>query len=214
MPEWKLAEVRQFRAHGREMLRPDILKNSLGGRRGFCFSVPIASRPHRVPIAGPCPHRRPIALAPSPLAPSPPIALAPSPWPHRPWPHRRPSPWPHRPRPIALAPSPWPHRPRPIALAPSPWPTSGRVRSTIVDAHPEFRSQNTEFRRISRTFVDKCASVRVHAIEVKSRMGGKARKSLLCNFLDSGFWILDSGFWILDSGFWILDSGFFAIQQS
>jgi hypothetical protein len=83
-----------------------------------------------------------------------------------------------------------------------------------VDAHPEFRSQNTEFRRISLPFAAKCASVRVHAIEAQSGTGGKARKSLLCNFLDSGFWILDSGFWILDSGFWILDSGFFAIQQS
>jgi hypothetical protein len=59
-----------------------------------------------------------------------------------------------------------------------------------VDAHPEFRSQNPEFRRISPPFADKCAAVRVHAIEAKSGAGGEARKSLLCNFLDSGFWIL------------------------
>ena len=67
-----------------------------------------------------------------------------------------------------------------------------RVRSTIVDAHPEFRSQNTESRRISPPFADKCASLRVHAIEAISGTGDKARKSLPCNF-----WILDSGFWIL-----------------
>ena len=66
------------------------------------------------------------------------------------------------------------------------------VQGAIHNSGCAPRIQEPEYRRISPPFADKCAAVRVHAIEAKSGTGGKARKSLLCNFLDSGFWILDS----------------------
>jgi hypothetical protein len=64
-----------------------------------------------------------------------------------------------------------------------------RVRSTTVDAHPEFRSQNSEFRMKKRLLL---LPFRVQAIETHILNGRQNTQIVALQY--SGFWILDTGF--------------------